>query len=71
MKDTLSMPREASLGWYVYSLTKKQHYLHSDNVIRESIAYRGKYLGYFKTEEDAFKARNRYYGKVTIKQLEV
>ena len=71
MKDRLAEPQKAPLGWYVYSLTQKYYYLHSDNVIRKSIDFNGKYIGYFKTEEDALTARDRYYGKVTIKQLEV
>ena len=58
----LDIPKEATLGWYVVSISGTVDYLHDDGQVHKGTC--DQYYtssGYFSTEYDAHQAAERYY----------
>lgn len=58
----LDLPKKATLGWYVVSMSGTVDYLHDDGQIHKGTCDQF-YIssGYFSTEYDAHQAAERYY----------
>jgi len=60
LKHKLGKVESSNYGWYVTSDENTSFYLHSDGEVHRSTHHAGEYTGYFKTEQEAINAKNKY-----------
>lgn len=67
-KYELNEPRKNDLGWYVEATTGNLYYLNKEGTVG---SWKSQELGYWKTKEEAEKARQIYLGEYKMKKSDL